>query len=463
MAGEIAILMWLCATEGLEQLVFFAAVVLLSGGIVALAFLDWPVGCIAVLALGAAMPRFNLLVGGLHVRPEHVATGIAIVAIAVQLLRGHIVPNLRWKNFDYCVLAYVFLNFLSSALTSPQPSKTLQWACLNALVVTPYFLIRILVRSDRDVWSALHVMLWLGLIEAIYGTGATISNYLAGTTWGIEQGQYGEIPGTYGTQFEANLFGSYTACCALMFLAILLLGRESRRSWYALGVTLGLIAAVVSLARSVLLGLPIPLLVLLFLSFKKGKLRIRQLLPLAIGSGVLLLILSPFLVQYLTERFSTLGDSVAATDTTTAGRLLQLGIAIEHVMEHPILGQGTSSFQLLFRLSDMGIFVNYADNDIGWISNTPVRVLHDTGIVGLAAFLGFVTYLGLGTYRAVRSASDSTKISIVALSAGLLLYAITFQATEATLLSFTWIHFGVLGAAVAVSLENAGRVESVAQ
>jgi len=48
------------------------------------------------------------------------------------------------------------------------------------------------------------------------------------------------------------------------------------------------------------------------------------------------------------------------------------------------------------------------------------------------------------------------------LCAGLLLYAITFQASEATLLSFTWIHFGVLAAAVAVSSENADRVTSIA-
>ena len=38
----------------------------------------------------------------------------------------------------------------------------------------------------------------------------------------------------------------------------------------------------------------------------------------------------------------------------------------------------------------------------------------------------------------------------MALSAGLLLYAITFQATEATILAFTWVHLGLLAAAVAL-------------
>jgi O-antigen ligase len=388
---------------------------------------------------------------------------MAILASSVQMIRGRIEPGFRLRAFDYCLLAYIALNFLSSALTSPQPHKTLVWACLNAIVVTPYFLIRLLVRNDRHVWSSLRVLLWIGLAEAIFGIAATVSNYLAGTTWGIELGQYGEIPGTYGTQFEANLFGSYSACCALMFLAILLLGKESRRLWYAMGVTFGMIAGVVSLARSVLLGLPIPILVLLYLSFRKGQLRLRQLLPLAIGGGILLLILSPFLVTYLTERFSTFGDSIATEDTSTAGRLIQLGIAVEHIAQHPILGQGTSSFQLLFSMADLGISVDYAANDAGWISNTPIRVLHDTGIVGLAAFLGFVGLLIVAAFRATQIAPYSSRLAIVALAAGLLLYAITFQASEATLLSFTWIHFGVLAAAIGVSLDNVSRAASIAQ
>lgn len=459
MAGEFVIVGWLCATEGLADAGICTLIIALTLAVVTTVFTEWPVGCIVLLALAAAMPRFNAEVGELHFRPEHVVTGIAVLAILTQLLRGRFAFNLRLRNFDYCVLAYVLVNFLSSAFTSPRPSMTLRWACLNALVVTPYFLLRGVIRNDRHVWLAFRGLLWVGMGEAIYGTLASTSNYLWGTSWGIEVGQYGLIPGTYGTQYEANLFGSYTGCTAVMFLALFLFDKNSSRLWYGLGVTFGLIGAVVSLARSVLIGLPIPVFILAYMSFRKGKLQFRQLLPLILGAAALLAILSPFLVEYVQTRFSTVGLDTA--DASTAGRVIQMSAAVDHIVENPILGTGTSSFQLLFKLSDLGILVNYEDNDIGWISNSPLRILHDTGIVGFGVFLAFLGTLAKATYRALGVATHTTKVSIVALLAGLSLYAITFQVTEATLLTFTWFHLGLVAAAVSVALEGGGRVVTI--
>jgi O-antigen ligase len=456
-AGEFLVLGWLFATEDLSQL---GLLILIVGGIFvvgAIVFKDWPIGCVLVLAIGAAMPRFNFMLFGLHVRPEHIATSIAILAIVVQLFRGHIELNLRLRSFDYWVLAYVAANFFSSALTSPEPRMTLRWATLNALVVIPYFLLRLLVSDDRHVWLALQTLLWVGLGEAIYGTLASLANHVWGTSWGVELGQYGAIPGTFGTQYEANLFGSYTACTAIMFLALFLLSKEHGHWWYGWGVACGLVAAFFSLARSVMLGLPFPIFVLLWVSAKKGQFQLRRLLPLAVGVSVILVALSPFLVEYVSARFSTIGVSDVSKDVSTAGRLLQMGAALDDVKVHPVFGTGTSSFQLLFKLSDLGVAVTYEDDDIGWISSTPLRILHDTGLVGLGIFLVFLGILARVTYRALKVATPSTKVSIVALSAGLLLYAITFQATEATLLTFTWIHLGLLAAAAAVATER-GRV-----
>jgi len=461
LAGEMLVLAWLFATEDLSQFGFFILIIGVALGTLTVVFTDWPIGCVVVLAIGAAIPRFNATLFGLHVRPEHVATSIALLAIAVQLLRGHIQLNLRLRNFDYWVLTYVGLNFLSSAITSPQPAMTLRWATLNALVVTPYFLIRLLVKNDRHVWLALRGLLCVGVSEAIYGTLASISNHIWGTTWGVELGQYGSIPGTFGTQYEANLFGSYTGCAAIMCLAFFLLSKDPKRSWYGWGLTFGLVGAFFSLARSVLIGLPIPVFALLWISAKKGQFALRRLLPVAVGVGVVLVMLSPFVLEYVSARFSTIGVSDVSMDVSTAGRLVQMGAAVEDVKVHPILGTGTSSFQLLFKLSDLGIDVNYEDADIGWISNSPLRILHDTGIVGLTVFLIFLGTLARTAYQALRVAVHSTKVSIVALSAGLLLYAITFQATEATLLTFTWIHLGLLAAAAAVASDSGRLAERI--
>ena len=460
LVGEILVFGWLFATESLTALGWLTLIMGVSLGTVLLVFTDWPIGCVVMLTIAATMPQFKLTVFDLHLRPEHVATAVAILAILVQALGGQsLKPRLR--SFDYWVAAYVAANFFSSAMTSPQPAMTLRWATLNALVVTPYFLARVLVRNDRHVWLALRALLCVGAGEAVYGTLASVSNHILGTTWGVELGQYGAIPGTYGTQFEANLFGSYTGCAAVMFLAFFLLSKEPRRFWYGLGLTVCLVAVFFSLARAALLGLPIPVLALLWISFKKRQFQLRRLLPVAIGIGLVLLLLSPLLIEYVTARFSTIDISSASTDVTVAGRMIQMAAAVDDVKVHPIFGTGTSSFQLLFKLADLGIYVNYEDNDIGWISNSPLRIVHDTGIVGLAFFLAFLGTLARTTYRALRTATFSTKLSIVALLAGLLLYAITFQVTEATLLSFTWWHLGLLAAAATVATDR-GRLTASA-
>jgi O-antigen ligase len=460
LVGEILVFGWLFATESLTALGWLTLVIGVALGTVLLVFTDWPIGCVVMLTIAATTPQFKLTVFDLHLRPEHVATAVAILAILVQALAGQpLKPRLR--SFDYWVAAYVAANFFSSALTSPQPAMTLRWASLNALVVTPYFLARVLVRNDRHVWLALRALLCVGAGEALYGTLASVSNHILGTTWGVELGQYGAIPGTYGTQFEANLFGSYTGCAAVMFLAFFLLSKEPRRFWYGLGLTVCLVAVFFSLARAALLGLPIPVLVLFWISFKKGQFQLRRLLPVGIGIGLVLLLLSPLLIEYVTTRFSTIDLSSASTDVTVAGRMIQMAAAVDDVKVHPIFGTGTSSFQLLFKLADLGIYVNYEDNDIGWISNSPLRILHDTGIVGLAFFLAFLGTLARTTYRALRTATFSTKLSIAALLAGLLLYAITFQVTEATLLSFTWWHLGLLAAAASVATDR-GRLTASA-
>ena len=65
-------------------------------------------------------------------------------------------------------------------------------------------------------------MLWVDLAEAVYGILSFLSHLAFGTNLGIELEQYGFASGTYGTQYETNLFVSYTACCVIMFLVFVL-------------------------------------------------------------------------------------------------------------------------------------------------------------------------------------------------------------------------------------------------
>ena len=452
LAGEALVLLWLAATENLAPVGFLALGLLGAGTLTALALISWPFGALLLLTASSAMPRVAMVVMGLHLRPEHLSIAIVALVVAGQALKERRAPRFDLRTFDFFLLAYVGMNFLTSALTSPEPQLTLRWAALNAIVISPYFLLRLLVTDERKLQRAFDILLWIGAAESAYGILCFLSNHFLQTSFGVDADQYGAIPGVYGTQYEANLFGSYTACCAIMFLACFMLsGIKSRRALYGFGFAVTMLGTIISLARSVLLAFPVAAFFVIWIALRKGQLQLRKLLPMALGLVLVLLAISPFILGLVRERFSTIDPSELASDNTTLTRIVQIAVAVQDVQAHPILGTGTASFQLFFDWNNY-IPGMRAENDDpgGWVSNTPVRILHDTGFVGLLIFGGFLGTLAAAVYKARLVAGPQTRVVLVALSAGLVLYAITFQATEATILAFTWVHLGLLATAVAL-------------
>lgn len=453
--GEALLLGWLLVTEGLGGIPQMVATLLLAIAIVAITIWDWPFGAVLTLLIASAMPRFTWTVAGLHVRPEHLAIGLLAGILLLRSRRRSSGVHATWRVFDLWLLGYLAVNFVTSALTSPQPHLTLRWALLSALGVTPYFLVRWLVVKEEALVSVFRMLLVVGIVEAAYGTLSFFSYQLFNTHFGIELEQYGSRPGTYGSQYEANLFGSYTACCALMCLAGYLLDQKARRHWYLWGFSITILGAFISLARAVFLGFPIAAAFVTWMAARKGRFQMRGVFALAGVLVVVALLFSPVILQSVQERFSTLNASEIGEDETTARRLVGITVALSDVGTHPWLGTGTNSFRLLFDWADYWplpeTLAGEEDERGAWIGNTPVRILHDTGIVGFAVFLAFLSTLLLEVRRVIRDAPDSIRVILIALLAGLALYAITFQVTDATNLSFAWIHIGLLAAATTVA------------
>ncbi|HEV7220447.1 MAG TPA: O-antigen ligase family protein [Terriglobales bacterium] len=450
LAAEIAVLGWLAATEGTAAVSLFGIVILGLIGVTVAVTVKWPAGAVFTLVIASAMPRLALSVFGLHLRPEHVAIGLVLVVLCVQMLRHKVEPLAKVHSFDYFLIAYVALNFLTSAITSPEPRMTLRWAVLNAIVIAPFFLLRFLLTDIKKTYRAMEVLLWCGAAESVIGIVCFLSNKAFHTTFGLSTEQYGFIPGVYGTQYEANIFGSYSGCCAIMFLAFFLLSHKSRRGRYMWGMSLCLLGALISLARSVLLALPIAAALVLWVVYKSGRVQFRSLVRLTAVLAVLVLVASPFLLNFVVERFSTIDFNELSSDSSTITRLVQTAAGLEDIRTHPLFGTGTDSFQLFFDWNDYMPGMGGDTDAGGWLGNTPLRILHDTGIVGLLIFLSFLGSLALATRKAFKIADPRTRTMLLALSGGLVLYAVTFQATEATMLAFTWVHFGVLAAIVQI-------------
>jgi hypothetical protein len=404
----------------------------------------WPYGSILVLVGMSAMPRFFLEIFGWKARPEHFAAIIVSVAVALWL-HFHQRP-VRLSKLDYWILAYVAINYVSSIVGSPQPSSTLKWALQNNLAVLPYFLIRLTVQDLETLRKAFQILLGVGVAESVYGILCYASNHAFGTKTGMEIGAYlVNVAAPFGSLYEPNLFGAYTACCAVLFLALYLAERQQRLS-YLIGFLIASLAAVLSFSRVALFALVLVAGWVFWRTrrlWKHGGGRSKSGIFVL---GFALIIFIFFSVgAVLRERFSDLYYE-GLTEQTTISRFIVILQALQEIPNHPLLGSGTASFNLSF---DWANYIPEWSSDKTWIANAPLRILHDCGALGLTAVLGFLVSVSWKIRRAW-GGRDSPVAMLLALVAGALLYGISFQATDGTILAFCWVHLGFLSSAASL-------------
>lgn len=403
----------------------------------------WPYGALLVLLAASVMPYFALDFKGWNVRPEHFAVLLVLTAF---LCRKAIVESqpLTLMAPDFFVIAYIVWNYAASAMTSPDPKLTLRWALLNNVITLPYFLIRLLVRDKETLRRTFKVFVIVGIGECAFAIIAFVSWRLLGTSFGVDIGQYASgFSGIYGTQYEPNLLGSYAACFTIMLLVLYFLVAR-KPQWALAGAAIALAAMLVSLSRAAFLAFALVSLVLLFLGALKGRLRLNRLLPLGLAVTFFAVPIAFTIGNNLGTRFADLSSNGLASDADTMARFVGWAAAFEDIQQHPVTGNGTSSFQLLADAKQLPLL-----GDRPWVGNSFIRIWHDTGIVGLILFGLIVAALAKQLRNVVVGKAVDRNI-IIALSAGCLVYAIAFMSTDGTMLSFFWIHLGLLAAACSV-------------
>jgi O-antigen ligase len=240
-------------------------------------------------------------------------------------------------------------------------------------------------------------------------------------------------------------------------LLVLYFLSDRKPAWLLTGLIVALYAMVASLAKAALLSFAVVSILLAFLGLVMRALRPKKLLLLA---GCLILFVPPIALtrgRDIAERLTNLtegrlqDDSAAdrsAVDRSAVDRIVAWTATIGDIRQHPILGNGTASFQLMADVTLLPIL-----GDRPWVGNTPIRILHDTGLVGLLLF-GSV-FLGIGAQvKNIINLKRQGREIVIALSAGCLIYTFAFMATEGKMLSFFWVHTGLLASACSVPIRS---------
>jgi len=395
-------------------------------------------GAIVALIIASSAPRLFVEVGGLKARPEHFVCGI--LCISIFFLWKKRSQPVQWIWPDYLLIAYAALNLFTSLFMSIEPRQTIKWALQQVLIILTYFFLRVLIQDRKDLRKAFMALLVVGAVAVAYGIICFYSNLLFGTEFGMTIGQYGDTPAPYGLQYEANLLGSTSGALSVMMLIMYLYERRRR---FLVGFALAFAGMAISLSRGALGATVIGLGAVAIFGLRKGLLRRQVVMNVGKATLCALLVVLPAVVPQYTERFNTMDIGEPAVDPNTLTRIVQVSSAFEEVLKHPVLGGGTSSFQLEFDWQSLG----EEWEEQGWIGNTEMRVLHDTGIVGLVIFIGFLVSLSRRSKRVLKLEPNPM---LIALLASALVYCISFQATEGTLLAFSWVHLGLIGCAIVI-------------
>ena len=405
-----------------------------------------------ILIVAAAIPRISIEISGLKARPEHIATVIVLFVLlgTAAFSSQHRFQRPYWSLPDYLVATYVALNIFSSLFMSIAPGQTFKWSLQQTLAVLPYFLLRIVVNNSERFRKAIRNFLVVGAAVAGFGVFCFFSHLLFNTSLGVGVEQYGDIPGTYGTLYEPNLLGSF---CGAMFILMLVIHSQKPNGNLLFGLLVAAAGMAVSLSRAALGATVIASLAFAVIVRRMGLFNKRVMTKLAVSLTILGLILASALLPYYIQRFSSFTFEELTSDTDFQTRIIPIVLATENIAQHPLLGNGTSSSQLFYTWAEAG----FGEQELGfWIGNVEMRILHDTGAAGLAVFTGLLLIL---TVRSIRVVKRQLNGELLALLVSALVYCVAFQTTEGTLLSFPWVHLGLIGCALSLDREASGKSE----
>lgn len=369
-----------------------------------------------------------------------------ILAYLTGKVRFHKVPLL------IPALLYVGSNFLSSTLFSPDKGTSYQGAFLLGVYVMMYIMtVTVLREHPEKLKSAVKILLFVGAAQAVFALVALSVHFGGVNIFGIDTRQIENNVSLSGGFEEANLFGAFSAALGLMFLAMLMKKNVGVRLLYLVpGLTVLLLALILTFTRAAWVGFIVASLILIFLQKPKGNVfNPRAAAIVAVLAFTALIVAIPF-ANTLTS--GSIGDRVGQimefSSGSGEGRVQAQQIALDRWQGAKIFGNGTLS--LPSNAVDPSILIR------SWFYSSVVQALHDTGLVGLALLLwtqiGMIAIMVRGYLRSTDLFNRAALSGFIVASVALI---IASQASSFLWLGFPWVFAGL---AVALAEEAPGKV-----
>jgi tetratricopeptide (TPR) repeat protein/O-antigen ligase len=386
---------------------------------------------------------------------SHGLSYVLVGVIAGLLLRfGR--PFFVWSWLHVPVAAFLVVNVLASVFAV---DRTLALFGTHARMlglgtiadgVSLYFAVVLLVRRRHEA---------IALIGSALGASVLVLAYEAVQLMGKDPFVWSinGVLNPFSTVGQPTTLAHYLTVLAVGVIALgAFVGDLSRRLRVALFLysCVLFVGAAATGTRSSLVGMAAGLALIGLLAWLRNPSpRSRRVIALAMAGGTLLLtsfiVLSPVgaRVAATVERAANAADDNGQLDPSTLGRLGLYSIAIDIVVERPILGYGPDNFVVgvpTYRSENSTVELrqSLATSAHGWLAD----VATSSGLLGVACFVSIIiAALGL----IVRSPSTAHPVAMVgaALLAGYVGAGLTTVSDVATQ-PLLWLSLGAIGAVV---------------
>ncbi len=239
------------------------------------------------------------------------------------------------KSADLAVLAFMIVATLSLLFTDRLDVATNEWRVIVIEPVIFYFLLRLMLLQETEVWTVIDAFILGGLVVAIIG----LAQYLSGQNLITSEGGLMRLRSIYGSPNNVAL---YLGRLLPIVLAVALMGIGNKRLLYGLALVPMSFATLLTFSKgSLFLGLPLSFLVVIVLWRRAKRGRIW---PWLVGAGMLTVF-----VFVVASQIPQLAGRLNPQGATGLFRFHLWLAAVNMFLDHPILGVGLDNFLYAYR------------------------------------------------------------------------------------------------------------------